>query len=137
MPGQQCNLVQHQLFLPGSPNRALTNFPYHLNYTLGPVPGSVCDSLTGYHEQQRAAARISISSNPGDGLFKLTVDGYLLNKGPGQCTVVDITGRVVLRQKVNAPINYLNMTACPDGIYLLKVATTEKTLSVKLIKQRE
>jgi len=75
---------------------------------------------------------ISVSPNPSSGLYNVD---YMLT-GKVDYTVTTITGRVVLNNTANN-INSLqiNLADQPNGIYLLKVQSADKTEVVKLVKQ--
>ncbi|MEO8590451.1 MAG: hypothetical protein ABI432_13835, partial [Flavobacteriales bacterium] len=73
-PGLACNMEQHGIALPRYFSNSLPNHP---NYHLGPVDGSVCDSLginTGLDEEQQSI-ELKAFPNPSDGRFTLSWAG--------------------------------------------------------------
>ena len=52
-------------------------------------------------------------------------------------SIIDITGRTIINKKYNSNINRikLNISSLPNGIYLLKISTADKTISKKIIKE--
>ncbi len=95
--GTACDLQQHNI------NLGIWNFrsvPNHPNYYLGPVAGSVCDSLTGLTPgpSPTGEGRFEILPNPNNGSFEIM---YLLpqNKS-GVFEVYDVNGRKVYEQNL-------------------------------------
>jgi hypothetical protein len=93
--GIACDVHQHAIHLPCFHGRAVPNHP---NYYLGPVIGSICDSIppVGIYEQNNHDFHFSVSPNP-------VMDGYLhivyllpQNKA-GVFEVFDMTGRKVFK----------------------------------------
>ncbi len=133
-PAVACSLVVHN-FQINAPFNQLVFFPYHPDYSLGPLAGSPCDTLTGYHEQQLAQANITVSPNPGQGLFKIVTPAILLNNGQVKAEVFDITGRKVLTQKISAEVSYLDLSAHSDGLFLIRLLSKGRLFSLKVVKQ--
>ncbi len=94
--GISCNAVQHAITLPGLNDATIPNHP---NYFLGPVTGSVCDSLsTGIKEQEKTPMQIKLSPNPANGEVYVLYDfGYQHN---GTVELLDLQGRVLYRQNL-------------------------------------
>ncbi len=115
--GTACDVQQHNI------NLGIWNFrsvPNHPNYYLGPVTGSVCDSLTGLTPgpSPTGEGRFEILPNPNNGSFEIM---YLLpqNKS-GVFEVYDVNGRKVYEQ--NLPqwsmvqqVNLSSRTRSPEG----------------------
>src|SRR5690606_13278633 len=79
-PGLACNMEQHGVELP---HFYVNSLPNHPNYHLGPVDGSVCDSLginTGISGAQMEAG-VRAWPNPGNGAFMLS---YPANAAAGR-----------------------------------------------------
>lgn len=95
-PGLACNIEQHGLSLPRYFENSLPNHP---NYHLGPIDGSVCDSLginNGVSEAMLHAA-VNAYPNPSDGRFALS---YPAQSVTGELEVRDLSGRLVLRERL-------------------------------------
>jgi len=97
--GLACNMEQHGIELP----RYFTNsLPNHPNYHLGPIDGSVCDSL-GINNgltpdpspEERGAMRAY--PNPSNGAFTLS---YPAQSMVGELEVRDLSGRLVLLERI-------------------------------------
>jgi hypothetical protein len=129
-----CGFTYNSITLP-SPLISLRRFPYHPNYALGPLTGSPCDTLLGYQQQQLEAAGVTVTPNPGSGVFTLSTDVALLHEAGTVVKVYDLTGREVLRQSITAQVSHLDLRHQSNGIYLLRVIAKRKQISLKLLKQ--
>ncbi|MBK9514256.1 MAG: T9SS type A sorting domain-containing protein [Flavobacteriales bacterium] len=115
VPGLGCNLVQHQLELPSYFANSLPNHP---NYHLGPVDGSICDSLginVGLPER-RPPLTLAAYPNPSHGVFTLS---YEPQPVAGDLQVRDISGRLVLQETIPAwsQVHKVAMEASATGLY--------------------
>ena len=92
--GLACDVQQHAINLGYAQLRAVPNHP---NYNLGPVVGSVCDTLSVGIEEQEYNFNFGISPNPIESGFVKFV--YLLpqNKS-GELSVYSIMGQLVHKQ---------------------------------------
>ena len=84
-PGLACNLEQHGVELERWYSNSLPNHP---NYHLGPIDGSVCDSLginTGIVEQ-RTQGELHVFPNPTTSNFQIS---YPAHATVGDLTVLD------------------------------------------------
>ncbi|MFN8152833.1 MAG: T9SS type A sorting domain-containing protein [Bacteroidia bacterium] len=129
--GTGCDLQQHAVDLTAYRHgRAVPNHP---NYNLGPVVGSVCDTLgVGLPEMQHDF-HFGISPNPvADGPVKII---YLLpeNKS-GVFEVYDITGQLVY--KMNLPpwstLQYVDLPSLSEGVYTAVVRSGYERSAKKL-----
>ncbi len=98
-PGLACDLQQHVITLPTYNTNSLPNHP---NYHLGPVDGSVCDSLginagltPGPSPGERGG--MQVFPNPSSGTFTLSYPAQAL---VGELEVRDLWGRLVLRERL-------------------------------------
>ncbi|MBK9275198.1 MAG: T9SS type A sorting domain-containing protein [Flavobacteriales bacterium] len=94
--GMACDMVQHGLELP---RYFINSLPNHPNYHLGPVDGSICDSL-GINAGVPAAlleAGIKVYPNPSNGAFTVS---YPAQPHVGELEVRDLSGRLVLRERI-------------------------------------
>ncbi len=96
--GLACDIVQHGITLPRYFSNSLPNHP---NYHLGPVDGSVCDSLginvltPGPAPGERGG--MQVFPNPSSGTFTLSYPAQAL---AGELEVRDLWGRLVLRERL-------------------------------------
>jgi hypothetical protein len=130
-PGLGCNLVQHGVSLPRYFENSLPNHP---NYHLGPVDGSVCDSLginNGVEEEMLHAA-IHAYPNPSTGRFALN---YPAQSMVGSLEVRDVSGRMVLRERLPqwSQMHVLHLSHQPAGIYHCTLSWGERAASIRII----
>ncbi len=129
--GLACDVQQHAINLGYAQLRAVPNHP---NYNLGPVIGSICDTLgVGLPEMQHDF-HFGISPNPvADGPVKII---YLLpeNKS-GIFEVYDITGQLVY--KMNLPswstLQLVDLPELSEGVYTAVVRSGTFCAMKKLV----
>ncbi len=129
--GVACDVQQHSINLGYAQLRAVPNHP---NYNLGPVMGSVCDTLgVGLPEMQHDF-HFGISPNPvADGPVKII---YLLpeNKS-GIFEVYNMTGQLVY--KMNLPpwstLQYVDLPSLSEGVYTAVVRSGYERSAKKLV----
>jgi hypothetical protein len=104
--------------------------PYFPNYRLGPITGSVCDSLTAVHELQ--AQDISVYPNPAkDNLF--ITSSRSLNETV--ITLFNIHSQILLQQSPGFGNNF-ELSIPPDigtGIYMLRIQSKEGVVTKKIV----
>ena len=129
--GLACDVQQHSVPLGVWHFRTVPNHP---NYNLGPVTGSICDSLgVGIPEIQHDF-HFGISPNPsGDGFIKII---YMLPQNHGGLfEVYDITGQLVY--SMNLPewstLQYLELPKLSDGVYTAVVRSGYEKAAKKLV----
>ncbi|CAN5583669.1 hypothetical protein BH11BAC2_BH11BAC2_08990 [soil metagenome] len=120
--GMACQVNQHSVTLPTYNN---STCPTYINYYLGPVVGSVCDSLSvGLNEPSGTIdLSVSIHPNPAKDQFYL---GYSLpgNKD-GWLDITDAGGRVIIHRRLywsNKSL-LLYTTELNSGCYFVKVTS--------------
>jgi len=128
--GFACDLVQHGVELPAYYSNGLPNHP---NYHLGPVLGSVCDSLgMGLLELQAPLAPVQASPNPSASRVTLT---YGAQRMPGELQVLDAQGRTVLRERLPqwSTMRTVQLGGQPAGMYHCRLQWGSKSTSVRVI----
>jgi hypothetical protein len=133
--GTACDVQQHNIFL------GIWNFrsvPNHPNYYLGPVTGSVCDSLNlSVSESKPHDFRFSLSPNPNNGNFQIM---YLLpqNKA-GMFEVYDIHGRKVYEQRLPpwSTLQWITLPEVSEGIYSGVIKSGVEIASKKIVLIKE
>ncbi|MBL7929855.1 MAG: T9SS type A sorting domain-containing protein, partial [Bacteroidia bacterium] len=114
------------------------------NYYLGPVTGSLCDTLgLGITEQSKHDFRFSILPNPNSGSFQIL---YLLPPDKsGVFSVYDINGRKVYEHKLPqwSTVQSINLMSggrhapIADGIYQCVITSDGKRVSKKVAIVKE
>ncbi|MFN8152832.1 MAG: T9SS type A sorting domain-containing protein [Bacteroidia bacterium] len=130
--GTACDLQQHAVDL--TTYRHGRAVPNHPNYNLGPVVGSVCDTLGVGIEEQQHDFHFGISPNPvADGPVKII---YLLpENNSGIFEVYDITGQLVYKMNL-PPWSTLQLVELPrlsEGVYTAVVRSGYERSAKKLV----
>lgn len=128
--GLSCDLQQHAIDYIDYLN--FRTVPNHPNYYLGPVVGSVCDSLTGLNEHLNEVNNFSIRPNPNNGDFSIT---YLLPQGqPGWFEVYDVLGKQVFKMTLPSwsTLQSVQLPSIPTGIYNAVIRSGYDRVSKKI-----
>lgn len=118
--GLACNVVQHGVILPVLNNRTAPNHP---NYHLGPVVGSICDSLTvGLSENKVQSANLRLNPNPATN--QVWVNYNFPNNKDGWLEIYDTMGKLVLKRRLywstTQLLVYLNEIKS-NGVFVARV----------------
>ncbi len=132
--GIACDVQQHAISLGYAQLRAVPNHP---NYNLGPVVGSICDTLSVGIAEPAHDFRFSISPNPvSDRVVKLT---YLLpqNKA-GLLEVFDLSGQRVYSQKLPpwSTLQFVQLPELSSGLYTCVIRSGNEKTAKKLVVMR-
>lgn len=73
--------------------------------------------------QNRNAPGALVYPNPGNGLFTVVLPG----DGPWQLSVIDLQGRIIMQHTRQGSGGTLDLTAMPEGVYLLRVTGGNRT----------
>jgi hypothetical protein len=118
--GVGCNVIQHGLQLPVLNDGTVPNHP---NYHLGPVVGSICDSLSvglPHNIVQSAGLRL----NPNPATNQVWVNYQFPNNRDGWLEIYDPLGKLILKRRLywstTQLLVYLNEIKS-SGIYVAKV----------------
>ena len=130
-PGVACNMAQHAIALP---HYYVNSLPNHPNYHLGPVDGSVCDSLginVGLAESALQAA-VQAYPNPSTGAFVLS---YPEQPKAGELEVRDVSGRLVLRERIPAwsQVHRVELQGEAAGLYQCQMSWGAQRAHTRLI----
>ena len=131
--GLACNIEQHGIALP---RYFINSLPNHPNYHLGPIDGSVCDSLginTGVPE---AALQQTMHAypNPSSGAFTLS---YAAQPIVGELELYNAAGQVVLRGKLPAwsTMHNVQLSNIPVGMYYCRLQWANGSATTRIIIQ--
>jgi hypothetical protein len=130
-PGLACNMEQHGIELP---RYFMNSLPNHPNYHLGPIVGSVCDSLdlgTGMAAQQ-VLLGVQAYPNPSNGQFNLN---YPVQPETGLLEVLDMQGRVVYQSRLAAwsQVHRVALGGEAAGMYQCRVSWGTKQATTRII----
>ena len=131
--GLACNMVQHGVELPTWYSNSLPNHP---NYHLGPVDGTVCDSLgitNGVGEFERTV-NVNVYPNPSSGSVALS---YAAQPNAGWLEVHNADGQVVLRERLPAwsTVHAMDLASQPAGMFHCRLQWGARATSVRVILQ--
>ena len=132
--GLACNVQQHSLHLP---TWHLSAVPNHPNYFLGPVVGSICDSLTvGINVVSNQKLTLKVFPNPVVG-NQLSITYLLEQNKNGLLEVIDVEGRIIYKQNLPewSTMQNISVSSLHNGIYLLRLTSGQKVGTIKLIVQ--
>jgi hypothetical protein len=129
-PGLACSLVQHQLQLPSYNAQGLPNAP---NYDLGPISGSVCDSLSiGINEMSVIENSIEIFPNPFyDKIFFHPLISSIENIS---VTVFNNVGEKVFEGKTLMRDQDINLDKLTQGVYFFNMKNEKFSATKKIVK---
>ena len=129
--GVACDVQQHSISLGYAQLRTVPNHP---NYNLGPVVGSVCDTLGVGIEEHQHDFHFGISPNPvTNGMVKII---YLLPQNQsGELAIFNITGQVVYRQHLPpwSTIQYMDVSHLGGGVYSCVIRSGSEQVVKKLV----
>jgi len=132
-PGLACNLEQHGVEL----ERWFSNsLPNHPNYHLGPIDGSVCDSL-GINvsvAEQHIQEELQVFPNPTLGNFQVS---YSAHATVGVLTVLDAHGKVVYQHRIPqwSTVHALQLAEQAPGMYHCRLVWGNEQLTSRIVVQ--
>jgi len=134
LPGVACDMQQHAITLPTYNANSLPNHP---NYHLGPVDGSLCDSLginTGLQEERQHLVLNSFP-NPTSGQFMLS---YPAQSVVGELEVRDLSGRIVRSERIPqwSTVHRVALDHEAEGLYMCRIRWQEQEAVVRIIIER-
>ena len=97
------------------------------------VPVTVTVEVTGVDDLTVLDGNLTLHPNPSDGIVRLEWSGF--GQGPVNCEVVDMSGRILLRQQANgaAAIGTLDLSGLPRGVHILKLKGKEGTATARVV----
>ena len=132
--GLACDVQQHALHLPCYNARSA---PHQPNYLLGPVVGSICDSLTsGINELANQIINLSVFPNPVAGNH-FTITYKLEQNKKGLLEVIDVEGRIIYKQALPqwSTIQNITIPGLHSGLYLLRLTSGISIVTIKIFAQ--
>lgn len=127
-----CDFMQHSIHLPGYS----ISLPNHPNYFLGPIPGSICDSLTiDVPLISSATQPFYLFPNPAKNIAYITQNKGELIKS------VNIFNSIGQSEKSDFfSINkdeyvQINLSGLLTGIYFVEIVTDKRVVVRKILKQ--
>jgi len=131
--GGACNLQPFSFSLGGS--RTYFGLPNNPDYDLGPLAGSVCDTLVGMPELFSENIGLFIYYNPG--WQTAFINANHLKGERYSLQVMDMTGRTTYNEEGSLSSGYftknLNCTQFSKGVYIMSLVTKYEKLTKKFI----
>lgn len=126
--GDSCLFTQHGILIP-SPSAGIPVFP---NYKLGPLTGSVCDTLLGINKAETA---IGLNLFPNPVIDILTIDYGNINwdKSPLFLEIRNSMGEVVSSMLLPeyAALQHTNVSKYSEGVYQVNLTRNGRVLTTK------
>jgi hypothetical protein len=124
--GISCGVQQHSILLPGRNNGSMPNYPF---YELGPVTGSVCDSLNGIKMHDKNSF-VEVYPNPAHSLLKIYTDENSISS----IRIYDALGVNLLQQKFISDLA-IDISGFDNGVYFVELIGGETRLVTKFVKE--
>ncbi len=133
--GLACNIQQHGIELP---RYFMNSLPNHPNYHLGPIDGSICDSLGINVSVPNQDLQIYVTAypNPSNASFTLS---YPSRSIEGSVEVVDATGRIIYRKRLPqwTTIHQFDLLGQAPGMYHCRLSWGGQNATTRVIIQHE
>lgn len=84
-------------------------------------------------EFESESMSVSIFPNPSDGAFNVDLK-FIESSKDAELFVTDISGKIILHQKVSNGMNLLNLKESKAGMYLVTIRDTESSIVVRIVK---
>ncbi len=131
--GAGCNYQSNYLYLNGG--RTTYGLPNMVNYNLGPVAGSVCDSLsTGISERPSRSNPFTISPNPVKDWIIIYQKEDFINGKSYHATLFNSQGQIVFEREMPAGEYSIPAQGLSIGVYVLQVKTKAGVFSERVMK---
>ncbi|MBL7929595.1 MAG: T9SS type A sorting domain-containing protein [Bacteroidia bacterium] len=134
--GTACDFQQHCIKLSYYANLSLNNFP---SYNLGPLTGSVCDTLTSVNETiKNTPLQLKVFPNPVT-TQEFNIEYTLEQNQPGFLEIREITGKAVytIRLPQWSTRQTLRLPKLASGVYLVTLQSGSKRAMSKFVKMEE
>jgi hypothetical protein len=130
--GLDCRVTLHSFILPYYTAFSMPNTP---NYALGPVAGSICDSLSiGINEVQGELSDIKLYPNPVKDILYVSIEGNekILSLKIMNSLMQEVAGQKTVYNQATQSAVFTNVLI--PGIYYLEVLTKKQRALKKFVK---
>ena len=135
LPGLTCNVVQNSFFLPTLNAVCMPNAP---NFSLGPVLGSMCDTINTVVEQTEINSPV-LNLSYQAAWQSVIVNASRLKGSKVKIYLTDISGRILLVEEGKTTGGYFTKNISIDsfaaGVYIVTIVTEKEKLSGKIVKE--
>jgi hypothetical protein len=131
--GPGCNYRSNYLYLNGG--RTTYGLPNMVNYNLGPLVGSICDSLsTGISEDIKKINPFTISPNPVSERINIFQKEDFTNGRSYHATIYTCQGQVAYEKEMSAGDYSIPVSSLNVGVYFLQLKTNSGVFTERVVK---
>ncbi|MEO8086552.1 MAG: T9SS type A sorting domain-containing protein [Bacteroidota bacterium] len=128
--GAACNFQPYSFYLGGK--RTYFGLPNNPNFELGPVQGSVCDSLISVQEISSLHGNFSVFPNPF--YNKISLHPFLPTNKKVALEIENETGQLVFNKIITFADQEVDLSFLPQGIYFLRLTGNEFSEVKRLVR---
>ncbi|REK03417.1 MAG: T9SS C-terminal target domain-containing protein [Bacteroidetes bacterium] len=130
--GTGCNYSSNYFYLNGG--RTTYGLPNMVNYNLGAMVGSICDSLnTGIKEQNRRNQFV-ISPNPLSNWINIYKQDELIYEKNIDVSIFKSKGQILFGKSLHKNENSIQADFLKPGVYVLQIKTSKGVYSERFVK---
>ena len=130
--GLACNYVGLGQYLNGY--RTYLGLPNDVNLALGPLSGSMCDTLSVGLSEMKDDIPIQVFPNPSTGNFTVNIKHEAMHMYGFTYSIYSIQGLLIQRGELKGKTSSINLTFFESGMYLLNVTLPKQVVQIKLSK---
>jgi hypothetical protein len=130
--GVSCNYVGLGQYLNGF--RTYAGLPNDVNLALGPLNGSICDTLSVGLSEVKDVIPIQAFPNPSTGNFTMNIKQEAIPKEGFAYVIYSLQGQLIQEGVFKARTTLINLSAFESGMYLLNVTLPKQVVQIKLSK---
>jgi hypothetical protein len=131
--GSGCNYRSNYMYLNGG--RVTVGLPNMVNYNLGPVAGSICDSLsTGISENTKKNNPFTISPNPVSDWINIFQKEDFTNGRSYHAAIFTSQGQLVYEKEMSAGDYSIPVSSLNVGVYFLQLKTNSGVFTERVVK---
>ncbi len=130
--GLDCRVTQHSFILPEFNAFSMPNTP---NYALGPLTGSVCDSLhIGIDPVNDKNALLTIFPNPSTGIINIKVEDSFL-AAENKLIVYNTLGKIVCTKQLQSKQDFsnINLSDLSNGVYTITLTINNQKVNSRIV----
>lgn len=130
--GSACSVQQHALHLPCYSGRGHVNHP---NYYLGPIAGSVCDSLGVGIAELDQVRNFKLHPNPMKSGGSIEISYLLPQNKSGLLDITDALGRKIYSHALPpwSTTQQIQLPTLTPGLYLFTILSAQSRMSLKVV----
>lgn len=131
--GQGCNYSSNFLYLNGG--RTTYGLPNMVNYSLGPIAGTICDSLsTGVSDLSKKNNPFIISPNPITNWINIYQMEDFTGGNSYHSILYNSQGQLIFEREMNVGVHTIPTSSLMTGVYFLQLKTSEGIFSTRVTK---